>query len=34
MADKKITELTLATSITGDDLFAFADDPAGSPVTK
>jgi hypothetical protein len=34
MADKKITELSLATAVTPDDLLVMVDDPAGSPVTK
>jgi len=34
MADKKITQLPAAVGITGDDLLAMVDDPAGAPVTQ
>lgn len=34
MADKKVTSLTAATSVTDDDLFMVVDDPAGTPASK
>jgi len=34
MADKKVTELTAATSTTADDLLMIVDDPNGTPASK
>lgn len=34
MADKKVTALTAATSVTDDDLFMVVNDPAGTPASK
>lgn len=34
MADKKITELTSLTELSGEDLFVVVDDPNGTPITK
>lgn len=34
MADKKVTELTAATSATADDLLMIVDDPSGTPASK
>jgi len=34
MADKKVTELTAATSTTADDLLMIIDDPSGTPASK
>ena len=34
MADVKISELTVATAATSDDLVVIVDDPSGTPVTK
>lgn len=34
MADKKVTALKAATSVSGDDLFMVVDDPLGTPASK
>lgn len=34
MADRKLTELTTASSVTAEDVFVMVDDPNGSPVVK
>ena len=34
MADQKISDLTAATSIAGEDVIGFVDDPNGTPTNK